>query len=192
MRALLRKPLFATGSRPVTTSRPPTLAALALAIIFILGGGLLFVGCGEEAATPSTQEVGNVGTVDKIIHTDEEWREILPPERYEVLREKGTERPFTGEYDDHWEDGVYACYACELPLFDSTTKFHSGSGWPSFWQPITPEAVEEHADSSYGMQRVEVTCARCGGHLGHVFTDGPEPTGLRYCINSASLQFVPR
>ncbi|MBN1321505.1 MAG: peptide-methionine (R)-S-oxide reductase MsrB [Thermoleophilia bacterium] len=131
-------------------------------------------------------------SIEKLIRTEEEWKVILPPERYRVLREKGTERAFTGEYDDHWEDGVYACYACELPLFDSQTKFHSGSGWPSFWQPISPGVVEQHADSSLGMSRVEVTCARCGGHLGHVFDDGPEPTGLRYCINSASLKFVPR
>ena len=133
-----------------------------------------------------------MSTIDKVVRTEEEWKSILPADRYEVLRKKGTERAFTGEYNEHWEDGVYACYACGLPLFDSTTKFHSGSGWPSFWEPISPDAVEEHSDSSLGMQRVEVTCARCGGHLGHVFTDGPEPTGLRYCMNSASLKFVPR
>jgi peptide-methionine (R)-S-oxide reductase len=133
-----------------------------------------------------------VSTIDKVVRTEEEWKSVLPADRYEVLRQKGTERAFTGEYNEHWEAGVYACYACGLPLFDSATKFHSGSGWPSFWQPISPEAIEEHADSSLGMKRVEVTCARCGGHLGHVFTDGPEPTGLRYCIDSASLEFVPR
>lgn len=131
-------------------------------------------------------------SIEKVVRTEEEWKSVLPPERYRILREKGTERPFTGEYDDHWENGVYVCYACELPLFDSQTKFHSGSGWPSFWQPISSESVEEHADNSLGMSRIEVTCARCGGHLGHVFDDGPEPTGLRYCINSASLKFVPR
>jgi peptide-methionine (R)-S-oxide reductase len=133
-----------------------------------------------------------VTSIDKVVRTEEEWKNLLPPDRYKVLRQKGTEPPFTGEYDDHWEQGVYHCYACDLPLFDSSTKFHSGSGWPSFWQPIIPGAVEEHKDVSLGMSRVEVTCARCGGHLGHVFTDGPEPTGLRYCMNSLSLKFVPR
>lgn len=149
-------------------------------------------GCAQEAAPAGTEEDVGMSTVEKIVRTEEEWKAILPPDRYEILREKGTERPFTGEYDDFWEDGVYVCYACRLPLFDSGAKFHSGSGWPSFWQPIAPEAVEKHEDDSYGMVRVEVTCARCGGHLGHVFTDGPEPTGLRYCINSKSLEFVPR
>lgn len=133
-----------------------------------------------------------MNTIEKLIRTEEEWKRILPPDRYSILRQKGTEQAFTGGYDDFWEDGVYACYACDLPLFDSTTKFHSGSGWPSFWQPIAPQAVEETADRSYGMSRIEVNCARCGGHLGHVFDDGPQPTGLRYCINSASLTFAPR
>lgn len=129
---------------------------------------------------------------DRVVHTQEEWRSILTPDRYEILREKGTEHAFSGEYEDHWEDGVYHCYACDLPLFDSTSKFHSGSGWPSFSQPVSADAVEEHEDFSHGMTRVEVTCARCDGHLGHVFGDGPPPAGLRYCINSLSLKFVPR
>jgi len=168
-------------------------AILAITLVAVVAiGGSICIGCGGESIEINTEEVTGVSTIDKVVHTEEEWKSILPADRYEILREKGTEPPFTGEYEDFSEDGVYVCYACGLPLFDSGTKFHSGSGWPSFWQPITPEAVEEHTDNSGGMERVEVTCARCGGHLGHVFTDGPEPTGLRYCINSASLEFVPR
>jgi len=130
--------------------------------------------------------------MDKVVRTEEEWKSSLPPDRYKVLREQGTEPPFRNEYDDHWGDGVYQCYACGLPLFDSGTKFHSGSGWPSFYRPLTADAVEERADYSHGMSRIEVNCARCGSHLGHVFSDGPAPTGLRYCMNSASLKFVAR
>jgi peptide-methionine (R)-S-oxide reductase len=158
----------------------------------LLLGTIALAGCRGEDVGSVTREETTVDTIEKLIRTEEEWKRILPTDRYEIIRQKGTERPFTGEYDEFWEDGVYACYACELPLFDSSTKFHSGSGWPSFWQPIAPQAVEETEDSSYGMSRTEVTCARCGGHLGHVFDDGPQPTGLRYCINSASLTFVPR
>ena len=125
----------------------------------------------------------------KLQKTDAEWREQLTTEQYHILREKGTERPFTGALVNNHADGFYHCAACDAPLFKSGTKFESGSGWPSFFEPLSPEAVELHEDRTLGMKRVEVTCATCGGHLGHVFPDGPNPTGQRFCINSASLNF---
>ena len=127
--------------------------------------------------------------IEKIDKTDDEWRDILPPKVFQIVREKGTERPFTGLYYKHSEKGVYRCAACALPLFDSETKFDSGSGWPSFFAPVSEDSIETEPDTSLGMVRVEIHCARCGGHLGHVFEDGPKPTGLRYCVNSASLSF---
>lgn len=126
--------------------------------------------------------------MDKIRKSDEEWRRSLTPEQYRILREKGTERPYTGQYAETAIPGVYLCAACGLELFPSETKFNSGCGWPSFYDPLSKENIEEHEDRSHGMNRTEVTCSRCGGHLGHVFPDGPNPTGLRYCINSASLR----
>ncbi len=125
----------------------------------------------------------------KLEKTDAEWRAQLTPEQYHVLREKGTDHPFTGALVNNHADGFYHCAACDAPLFKSDTKFESGSGWPSFYDPLTRDAVERHEDNTLGTRRVEVTCATCGGHLGHVFPDGPNPTGQRYCINSASLKF---
>jgi len=129
---------------------------------------------------------------EKLNLTEAEWREKLSPEQYQILRQHGTERAFTGKYEKNKQSGMYQCAGCGLPLFDSDTKYDSGSGWPSFTAPAGGEAVDEHRDVTHGMVRTEVTCARCAGHLGHVFPDGPGPEGLRYCINSASLDFVPQ
>ncbi|MET0269029.1 MAG: peptide-methionine (R)-S-oxide reductase MsrB [Sphingomonas sp.] len=130
--------------------------------------------------------------MERINLSEQEWRKRLTPEQYHVLREAGTERAFTGRYADNHDDGVYRCAGCGEPLFDSDAKFESGSGWPSFTTPLSGEAVDEHSDVSHGMRRTEVRCAKCDGHLGHVFPDGPGPEGLRYCMNSASLDFRPR
>ena len=154
-------------------------------MMLILTLGLILPACSQDqkdSGVPSH-------TIYKVLKTDEEWRQQLTPIQYKVLREKGTELAFSGEYWDNHKKGTYSCAACQLPLFDSKTKFESGTGWPSFYQPIAESAVLKIEDISYGMVRDEIVCSQCGGHLGHVFEDGPPPTGLRYCMNSASLKF---
>lgn len=166
-------------------------APLALAAFRSRDGG----GRGAEAAPDSSAGGGAAaggGAPDKVAKTDEQWRAELSPLQYQVTRCSATEAPFTGKYWNHHEKGTYVCVACGQELFASDTKYDSGSGWPSYFQPVAKGAVSEHEDTTHGMVRVEVRCSRCDSHLGHVFPDGPRPTGMRYCINSAALDFRPR
>ncbi len=172
-----------------------------ISIFIVLLTGFAFEACLQSSqdqhqhTTPAeTADVFVDASGDSIfvIHKSEkEWMEQLDPQAYNVLREKGTERPFTGEYNKFKKEGVYTCKACNLSLFSSEAKFNSGTGWPSFFQPYDETHLLEVTDTSHGMKRVEVMCRRCGGHLGHVFDDGPKPTGLRYCMNSVALDFEP-
>lgn len=145
-----------------------------------------------EASHQAPDAGSSTASRKKVEKTEAEWRAHLTPEQFHILREKGTERAFTGKLYNNHADGLYHCAACNAPLFRSETKYESGSGWPSFYEPISADAVQLHEDSSHGMRRIEVTCASCGSHLGHVFPDGPRPTGERFCINSASLEFEPK
>ncbi len=154
---------------------------------------------GEKPAAAGTAAPIRVFSAEKgayimsheVVKTKEEWKKMLTPEQYHILREKGTEQAFSGKYAESHDHGIYRCAGCGLDLFRSEDKFDSGTGWPSFTRPIAPENIETRADNSFFMHRTEVLCRRCGGHLGHVFNDGPKPTGLRYCMNSAAFQFVP-
>ena len=169
-----------------------TLILIAL-VVFV---ALRNAGARDEASQPDAPvakaEYPAPGDDGKVTLTDDQWKQRLTSQEFTVLRKQGTERAFSGEFWDHKEEGVYTCAGCGAELFSSQTKFKSGTGWPSYWEPIDKQAIGEHVDRTWGMTRTEVHCARCGGHMGHVFTDGPRPTGLRYCINSVSLDFVPK
>ncbi len=172
-----------------------TAVTRVLLAMAILAGAILHANTNNLVnATQGKKETSRMEStkLEKVVKTEEEWRRILTPDQYHVTREKGTERAFTGAYHDLKEKGVYYCVACGLELFGSDTKFDSGTGWPSFWAPINKKNVREERDRSLGMERVEALCSRCDAHLGHVFDDGPRPTGLRFCMNSASLKFEKR
>ncbi len=177
--------------RPFPLSQLLLLALLLLALPACAAGpGDTSLAADHEAGEAASNE-GNFPEEEKVFKTDAEWRQQLDEQQYYVIRQKGTERAFTGRFWDHEDHGTYTCAACGLPLFDSEDKFESGTGWPSYTRPVEERNITEERDVTFGMVRTEILCSRCGGHLGHVFADGPAPTGLRYCVNSASLAFVP-
>ena len=172
------------------------IAITAIASIAAAKSGSIFAKADEPTVSATPVKVSKSGTSEKfdgvkIVKSKADWKKVLTPEQYYILREQGTEQPYTGEYADHKKTGTYHCAACGLALFSSKAKYDSGTGWPSFWEPIYRSNVKEEEDRSLSEVRTEVNCSRCGGHLGHVFDDGPAPTGLRYCINSVSLKFKP-
>ena len=180
------------------------LLGTAVAIIVVVGGYLILArnSWGESAGRPKEKPMVTVRVINEqgalsepvkmpnLVLSDDEWKQRLTPEQFRIVRSAGTERPFCGGLLKNHEEGMYLCVGCGLPLFKSDAKFESGTGWPSFFQPVAKENVEEKKDVSYGMVRTEINCQRCGAHLGHVFDDGPRPTGMRYCLNSESLKFV--
>ncbi len=160
-----------------------------IVVVFLVIVSVVILNLQDNPGFTETASIAGEEKMEKVVKTDQQWREILTPEQYRILRKKGTEMACSGPHLENKGQGIYRCVGCGNPVFKSQSKFESGTGWPSFFQPYTDQSIETKEDSSYGMKRIEVLCGRCGGHLGHVFNDGPAPTGLRYCINGTVLEF---